>query len=417
MGCDDTRNESSAHPWRAQPAPLCRRLLDQARPGSPAMTALDPRTVILLCGLMGGLMSVVLFSLRRNYPRGIAGLGDWARGMLCWFLSGLSMVLLRGRGPELLSIALPNLLLLCGAYLLLLGSQRFVGRPPAWAEQRAHAAGIAVASAVLAWFATIEPSYRVRITIIALLLLYAFARMLVVLWRHGHARFSIRVAWVMAGGLAALQAQRVYTATMLPAGEGLFDASLQNLVYITALPVLVLMLAIGLVLMANDRLADELAQLAASDPLTGAFNRRSLSEAGERGLARAARAGTAVSVLCMDLDHFKRINDEHGHQAGDRVLQRFVALAQRQLRTGDVLGRFGGEEFVAVLADAPGATALQVAERLREAFATDLGVPPATVSIGVACAEGGEGTFEDLVGRADEALYRAKSAGRNRVSA
>lgn len=163
-------------------------------------------------------------------------------------------------------------------------------------------------------------------------------------------------------------------------------------------------------MIANDRLQEELNHHATHDPLTGAINRRAFALLAEKQVAQAARTGRPLAVLMMDLDHFKRINDTLGHSGGDATLCRFVAVAGDVLRAEDVLCRFGGEEFVALLPHAEAAQAVAAAERLRLAFSAT----GATVSIGVASLRPGE-DLEDLLRRADAALYDAKRAGRDRT--
>jgi diguanylate cyclase (GGDEF)-like protein len=160
-------------------------------------------------------------------------------------------------------------------------------------------------------------------------------------------------------------------------------------------------------------------KLAASvDPLTGLFNRRGFSEAAARMIAREERAGRPVTVLIFDIDHFKSVNDRFGHPAGDEVLKLFALVLTRTLRVTDIIGRIGGEEFVAMLpCTIP--EAVIAAERVREAFETsgievdDLPIVT-TVSTGVAGGEPGT-EFEVLLPCADTALYAAKRGGRNRV--
>jgi diguanylate cyclase (GGDEF)-like protein len=165
---------------------------------------------------------------------------------------------------------------------------------------------------------------------------------------------------------------------------------------------------------------ERLQRLADTDPLTGIRNRRSFLEQGERELNRARRRNRTISLLMMDLDHFKRINDTHGHAVGDAVLKRFVAMCQGTLRDHDIFGRLGGEEFAVILTDDDIDGAAKVAERLRR-ISEDLRVDTAsgpigfTVSIGVSECGGPSETLEAGLHRADNALYTAKSDGRNRV--
>lgn len=160
-----------------------------------------------------------------------------------------------------------------------------------------------------------------------------------------------------------------------------------------------------------------IAQLARTDPLTGLANRRTLGETFAREIARAERLGEALSMLMADLDHFKGINDQFGHNTGDQVLVRVAAVFKSQARPYDLAVRHGGEEFVLVLPGTSTEGAIAVAERIREQIA-DLTVPGCptsiTLSVGVASWMAGEAP-DAFVARADAALYNAKSNGRNRI--
>jgi diguanylate cyclase (GGDEF)-like protein len=156
--------------------------------------------------------------------------------------------------------------------------------------------------------------------------------------------------------------------------------------------------------------------LASQDSLTGADNRRAMEEELERVVAPHRRAAVPLSLAIMDLDHFKRINDGAGHEAGDRVLQAFADLLRDNTRRGDHFFRFGGEEFVVLLPGADAGALQVIGDKLRESIAAGLhhAGAPVTVSIGAAELRTGE-TWQDWLARADAALYRAKQGGRNRV--
>ncbi len=178
------------------------------------------------------------------------------------------------------------------------------------------------------------------------------------------------------------------------------------------------MLNFCMLMLGSFRAAESLKLSAMFDPLTTALNRRGLH--GELG-AFSERGQTVSSVIAIDLDHFKTINDHHGHDAGDRVLQRFSDIARAALREEELFARLGGEEFVIVSADRDGESARQLAERLRLQmmrleFSPAEGRPfRVTISLGVAARQIREQTFADLMRCADEALYAAKRQGRNRV--
>jgi diguanylate cyclase (GGDEF)-like protein len=162
-------------------------------------------------------------------------------------------------------------------------------------------------------------------------------------------------------------------------------------------------------------LAAAQARFALTDQLTGLMNRRAMQAALARETARARRHGAAASIVLCDVDHFKAINDRHGHAAGDQVLRRVAQALAGAVRASDVCARWGGEEFIVLLPQTPLAGARCAAETVRRAIARRAQVPPvATVSAGVA-EIGLDETAESALRRADEYLYRAKAAGRDRV--
>ena len=167
------------------------------------------------------------------------------------------------------------------------------------------------------------------------------------------------------------------------------------------------------------RREDQLVVLSTTDDLTGLYNRRFLDDALERELARAGRSGSRLSVLMFDVDFFKRFNDEHGHDQGDRVLQAIAASTRATLRGSDLACRYGGEEFLVILPETDAGEAALVAERLRGAVAeTDVDGLTVTISVGVATWPSARIRDGDtLVSSADAALYAAKNAGRNQVMA
>lgn len=171
---------------------------------------------------------------------------------------------------------------------------------------------------------------------------------------------------------------------------------------------------------ANRQLAERatlLEQMARSDSLTGLGNRMAATERLTAEYQRFHRSHAPYSVLLMDADHFKRVNDTYGHAVGDQVLQQIAETLSCAARTTDFVARYGGEEFLLLLPDTDAEGALKLAERIRLAISasskTAAGI--ITVSIGAACACEEDDTHETIVQRADEALYRAKANGRNRV--
>lgn len=166
----------------------------------------------------------------------------------------------------------------------------------------------------------------------------------------------------------------------------------------------------------NERQHAEMERLAARDPLTGAANRREMEKAIEQAVNMRARHKTSTCLILFDVDHFKRINDEHGHEVGDNVLVAMVTAVAGRLRKTDQLFRMGGEEFVVLLPYTRLASGYTLAESLRNMVAANRfdGLSGITISLGVAELETGEAAL-DWLRRADEALYRGKELGRNQT--
>jgi diguanylate cyclase (GGDEF)-like protein len=180
---------------------------------------------------------------------------------------------------------------------------------------------------------------------------------------------------------------------------------------------------LGFPLLHKERADAEALRLATMDGLTGAYNRRTFHEAAERELSKARRAGAPLSMILLDIDHFREINEKHGHAFGDEVLARFADIVRTALRKEDMLVRFGGEEFLVLLPDVAGPGAVVVAGRIRRAVAENEILVGGrefnlTVSLGVAARlDEGPESVDGLLGRAGSALALAKERGRNRVVA
>ncbi|NRR31422.1 GGDEF domain-containing protein [Oxalobacteraceae bacterium] len=183
-----------------------------------------------------------------------------------------------------------------------------------------------------------------------------------------------------------------------------------------------IVIVFGLLLMVSQRYADKLRHLSAIDPLTGALNRSALENQGRRIAQRTLQAGRSVSLVMIDADHFKAINDTYGHPFGDEVLRHLAHLLQQDMRPLDLMARYGGEEFVLVLDGLTRDDALKVGERLRQrveqaSLTAGAATVRYTISVGVACSDQHGYDLGGLIAVADSAMYSAKHAGRNRVRA
>lgn len=170
----------------------------------------------------------------------------------------------------------------------------------------------------------------------------------------------------------------------------------------------------------RKQLEDELHHQATTDSLTGVFNRRHFEQLATAEMKRAIRLGHPLTIVLIDIDHFKHVNDTYGHAAGDQALLTFTTLCQRNIREIDIFSRFGGDEFALLLPEANSRQAYAVIERIRQAIATepidlDGKLISLTISSGIASVSDAGEDFDKLLIKADQALYRAKEAGRNKI--
>jgi diguanylate cyclase (GGDEF)-like protein len=169
----------------------------------------------------------------------------------------------------------------------------------------------------------------------------------------------------------------------------------------------------------QERLYQEVRKLATFDPLTNVYNRRVFEELSEKEIAKIIRQHRSLTMIMLDVDQFKHINDTYGHQAGDELLQEVAQVCLSAIRQSDIFGRFGGDEFIFLLPNTPLSEARRVAERVRKSIsqlqmANPAGNYSVTASLGVGGAALGDGiTFEKLFAAADQAMYRAKQHGGN----
>jgi diguanylate cyclase (GGDEF)-like protein len=379
------------------------------------MSFIDSRTVFLLTGLMGGLMALILLSMKRNYPPSIKGLGEWGYALVLLFTGGL-LSAVRSLLPEAVGVALINFVIWSGLYLGYYGSQRFFSaqaRSGPWVALVLGTWGLSM------WFTLVEPSYVIRLRMSNILMLMLFGVHARLIYKNHLDSFAKLMAFSVLLIISGIQVMRFVTTFIYPTVVNVLDTSLPHLIFILGFAFSILLISISMILMATDKLRAELEHLATRDSLTNALTRRSMNDSIAQELQRSKRSQRQMALLVMDLDHFKAINDAHGHQAGDQVLVRFVHNVNKLLRQIDQLGRFGGEEFVALLPETSLEDAQLVAQRIRAAASAQSSesVPACTVSIGIATNALPTDTVDTLLARADAAMYRAKANGRDRVEA
>lgn len=357
---------------------------------------------------------MVLYSLRRSFPSNIRGLGYWAAGSLVLSVAAV-LLALRGTVSDGLSIVFANAAVLGGIGLWLVGNDHFVARRPSWALV---AGAVIVGTACLAWMLWVRPDYTGRVICMSAILALLYGVASVRLLRYGGRDYNTTFLGAMFLIQATSAAVRCVT-SFVPglASTGYFVSEPIQTLYFAVSDLMTLMLTVGFVMAATGRLRLQLELLSATDHLTGLINRRAFANIHGLEQQRMKQLGDTLALLIIDLDHFKDINDRHGHAMGDRVLVDFSDRVARRLETPGYFARLGGEEFAVLLpgADATGAyVQADVIRRVVECGA-NAALPPYTCSIGIACLHGADATLERLSQVADAALYRAKSGGRNRI--
>lgn len=375
------------------------------------MTIVDPRTVVLLASIMTALMALVLFLQWRSFPDSIRGLGNWTAAPLALGATTL-LGALRGNLPDLLTIAIPNVLLFVGLYLAYLGSQRFLNQPTA---VRPWSVFIALMSVPVLWFSLIEPDFRTRLLVVSPPLGLLFALHAYLIYRHASRSFArlLLLTALVCGTLN--QFLRIVIIGLMPAQRTAFDPGTPHPVFLMAYVLIILLMSVGLVLMASERLRTESQEQSAHDSQTGAYTLRHMNEACQQELARSKRQGHTMALLLIDLDHVPHLHVTYGPQRSAQVLTDFVTRTKALLRQPDLLGRFNNEAFMLLLPETPLDEALVVAERIRALADQPATVPRSSVSIGVTTNRLDHDTLDTLLARADKALCHARDKGRNRV--
>ncbi|PDT02982.1 GGDEF domain-containing protein [Rhizobium chutanense] len=348
--------------------------------------------------------------------------GRFERWPLWWGVSNLLvgvgsfLVALRNLVPYSVSIDGGNVLTIAGYMLMFFAVRVFSGRA---LDQRIFWLAIFLVSVPVVLIVSNPTAVSARllyVSVICCLCDLAVAREAVGIVRREKLYSAALLVGLYVCTAMIFAVRSILAATGEIGGPDPFGSSVVHSWMAVSAVAFIMLRSMAMVLMAAERSRNQLTELAHHDPLTGALNRGGLAQ------HLPALASQPISLLIIDIDHFKQLNDRHGHAAGDDMLRLFASVARGIMRSGDLLARQGGDEFLAVLKSISRQDAVLIAERIRLAFAAavmqrpDLAVFP-TLSIGVAAREENDGDFERLMQKADEALYRSKREGRNRVEA
>ena len=378
---------------------------------------LDFQTLLACYALVRVLQAVGLvyiWQVHRKY----SPLRELAAGSVLVALGSLSLSSTGEPAIGLWAVA-QTVLLAAGVVVFNVGIVRLTDRPAPWAIAIGWASACVAARLYLPLVMP-SPAIAVAITTIFFVTCLGYAAVALLRVPAGPLRGTQRViAVLLVVQIAGLVERSIVLVGWGGESTAAVSSSAAQSAFLLAAIAAAFLLTLSIAVLANQRLQRALDAAARVDPLTGLMNRRAFSEIADRDWSRAMRGERRLSMLLLDLDHFKSINDLYGHRAGDAALRKVADALTREVRLGDVVCRFGGEEFIILMPDTAGGAAYAVAERLRLAIAglTEELAPgmPISVSIGVAEKSAADATWEQLVAAADKVLYAAKQAGRNRV--
>ena len=371
---------------------------------------LDNRTLFSCQLLLALVFAILFFGMRRANPS-LRGIGSIALSFL-FGVAGILLLFLRGSIPNFLSMSVANALVLIAYTLQYRATYRFLG-----IRRRLNSIWMLDAAALLFVFYYSQIQHNIVARIVACSIVIGIIRGVIALdlLRHADGRphirffgFTMMVFALLSYTRAVVSYSHSAPANYMQNGTFQTIAMAGDLLYIC-------ILGLFFSMMINSKVLALVRDQSEQDPLSGTLNRRGIENKLAIELKRLERTTQSLSVALIDLDHFKAINDTAGHAAGDEALRSVVAATAAQLRAYDLLGRYGGDEFLLILPQTGCADAFTAAERIRDAvFSASLSRSRSaiTLSIGISEAVAGE-QAPLLLSRADQALYDAKRSGRN----
>jgi diguanylate cyclase (GGDEF)-like protein len=377
------------------------------------MLGIDPRSFIVISTFLGLLCAFLCFVLRSSFPRTIQGIRGWGTACLVLVVSSV-LFATRGQVDIFLSSYVANILVVTGIAMMHRSLRKFTGQANRYRQEAVTVLSVAI---LLVWPTFMHDDYRLRIVIVSAANAGLFGASAFVISRMSAKSFVEYFTLSVFLITAVVSVTRCGVAILSPGtAQPLTDTSSVQYVYLATFSFSILALSLGFIMMINRKLQLQLEAAALHDGLTGIFTRTAFFDSANMELARSQRSGNTVALLMIDIDDFKLINDRFGHLHGDRALVDFVKKTRQVLRSHDLFGRYGGEEFVALLPATDQKQAHDVARRICEICqqASQDDATAFTVSIGVATIQPNGEDVSTVLAQADAALYRAKLNGKNR---
>jgi diguanylate cyclase (GGDEF)-like protein len=384
------------------------------------MEGLDIRTLTLINLLLGLFLGIGSMVFARIHPsfRSFKTLG-YSYLLLSF---GFTLIGLRQYIFDFLSIVMANFLVSAGFSLLILGIIKFL-KFDMNAFKRVSVYLLLLIASSFFYFTYIDANINARIIVISTFIagLSIFAGYKVLMNKDRIIFTFTRLLGLSFIYCAFIFSLRIYLTLFEPELNDFMNAGTIHALSLIAFQLVVITSSFALTISACQQLANKLATQATIDSLTHVYNRRAFDEFASKSVLRAQREKRPISLIIMVIDLFNQVNDDYGHQIGDRVLKEFSQRLKNSLRQYDILARYGGEEFTLLLPDTNNATAMLIAKKLRDKIAqpvfflggeAELNI---TASFGVATSQGDNIDWQQIISFADQALYQAKENGRNCV--
>ena len=383
---------------------------------------MDIRTLVVMATVICFVYALCMFFYGRN-QKGFKGF-DWLA--LGFFLFSLGFLLLGHQGiwPNFLTMFVANTLFSFAMVFIYEGVRRFCFNGEHWGKGWLAWGVLVLGVLLFTYYLYIDPSITARIVVVSLI---HFLFDLMVVWvLLTDLNGSWRMPRIVTSGVVIVDAlytiiRVFFTVSHDPIVGILVGGNFHSIVFISTI-FLITGTSFGLIWMVSSRLESNLVEMAMHDPLTGLLNRRGVEMMVKQEFAKFGRVDDfEISVMMLDIDYFKNINDVYGHSAGDRVLVDFASEVKKCLRSYDILGRIGGEEFIIFLPNTKLPYAMMIGERIRaqiesHVFQVGLALIKFTISVGVSDFIPENATLDAVIPFADQALFQSKQEGRNRVS-
>lgn len=388
------------------------------------LLTLDLKTVAFMLVIFSSVFALLVAFAKANAQK-VSGAGYWALGGLLVSIGVLVRILLMdGSSKIALGWMIGNLFIIAGLSLNFLGVQKFNNeRPFFWLPLISFAA--LVLSEVTSYLFAIPAVFIILLSPVMFSIIDGLVgyKLLTLKLREGYWHYFNGAIFLIVAMLVMLKIGFKSVELSLLNIEDIHQHGFDKIDMFWAfigLSLKQILTLLGFSQMMNNKRLQALHEQAMVDHLTQAYNRRGLVDAAEGMAANCIRAGFQLSMILLDLDHFKRVNDTFGHDVGDKVIKAFADTVHFEIRAGDLFGRYGGEEFCLLLPNTNEYDAMSLANRIRESFASmemrlNDNAEHFSVSAGVSCSEKVGYDFKGLLAAADSALYAAKEQGRNRV--